>query len=278
MRIRRDRNESGGCPSDFRRVGVGRARGWLVDDRRCRGRRIRRRHGARGLRPGRWLALGVLLPLVQRSYQLERAPRAGCPRYRGSATGREAGPGEWALGAAAGSLLTGLSPLRGWALFVGALASAQADTWATEIGAHAPRRPRLITTGREVPRGTSGRVTALGSLGGLAGGISIMGACLHGRGTNQEPRRRGHRWRCRLAERFRIRGYDPGAFPMPGMRTGYGASHSSLRRQEQATGRLALVRQRRSQLCVHCGRRGVGVGVSLRSLATAAYARPEERP
>ncbi len=78
------------------------------------------------------------------------------------------------LGAAAGSLLTGLSPLRGWALFVGALASAQADTWATEIGAHAPRRPRLITTGREVPRGTSGRVTALGSLGGLAGGISIM--------------------------------------------------------------------------------------------------------
>ena len=142
-------------------------------------------------------------------------------------------------------------------------------------------RPPPSPLDNDWPRGPQGHV-GQGHRPGFVGRACRWhldnGACLHGRGTNQEPRRRGHRWRCRLAERFRIRGYDPGAFPMPGMRTGYGASHSSLRRQEQATGRLALVRQRRSQLCVHCGRRGVCVGVSLRSLATAAYARPEERP
>src|SRR5438093_5230732 len=46
----------------------------------------------------------------------------------------------------------------------GALAAAAADTWATEIGAFSPFAPRLITSGRQVPRGTSGGITVLGSL------------------------------------------------------------------------------------------------------------------
>jgi len=57
-----------------------------------------------------------------------------------------------------------------WLLgFGGALATAAADTWSTEIGSRASATPRLITTGRPVPPGTSGGVTWLGSLGGVAG-------------------------------------------------------------------------------------------------------------
>ncbi|MEA3337863.1 MAG: DUF92 domain-containing protein [Chloroflexota bacterium] len=57
--------------------------------------------------------------------------------------------------------------------YFGAIATANADTWATELGVLAPSRPRLITTGKEVPAGTSGGVTWQGSLAALAGGTFI---------------------------------------------------------------------------------------------------------
>ena len=60
-----------------------------------------------------------------------------------------------------------------WPIAAGALAAAAADTWATEIGAFSPFAPRLITSGRQVPRGTSGGITVLGSLGGAAGAVMI---------------------------------------------------------------------------------------------------------
>lgn len=50
----------------------------------------------------------------------------------------------------------------GRAAYVGALAAAAADTWATEIGLLARGTPRLITTGAVVAPGTSGGVTAAG--------------------------------------------------------------------------------------------------------------------
>src|SRR5919201_6786199 len=59
------------------------------------------------------------------------------------------------------------------AAYAGALAAANADTWATEVGALSPAAPRLVTSGRRVPRGVSGAVTPLGTLASLAGALVI---------------------------------------------------------------------------------------------------------
>ncbi len=58
--------------------------------------------------------------------------------------------------------------------FVGALATATADTWATEIGVLSPHQPRLLTTGQPVAPGTSGGITLPGS------GASVLGAFTFG--------------------------------------------------------------------------------------------------
>ncbi|HLF24963.1 MAG TPA: DUF92 domain-containing protein [Anaerolineae bacterium] len=59
--------------------------------------------------------------------------------------------------------------------FVGALAEANADTWATELGILAKHPPRLITNGRSVPPGTSGGVTWPGTLAAVGGAALIGG-------------------------------------------------------------------------------------------------------
>jgi uncharacterized protein (TIGR00297 family) len=62
----------------------------------------------------------------------------------------------------------------GWrAAGAGALAAAAADTWGTEVGTLARAVPRLITSGRTVPAGTSGGVTPLGMVATLAGAAWI---------------------------------------------------------------------------------------------------------
>jgi uncharacterized protein (TIGR00297 family) len=60
-----------------------------------------------------------------------------------------------------------------WAAALGALGTATADTWATEIGTLSRGRPRLITSGRPVDPGTSGAISGLGTLATTAGAATI---------------------------------------------------------------------------------------------------------
>ncbi|MCX6015815.1 MAG: DUF92 domain-containing protein [Chloroflexales bacterium] len=59
------------------------------------------------------------------------------------------------------------------ACFVGALATVAADTWATELGVLAKRPPRLITTFKSVPRGTSGAISSFGTLATALGAMAV---------------------------------------------------------------------------------------------------------
>jgi uncharacterized protein (TIGR00297 family) len=78
-----------------------------------------------------------------------------------------------------GALLALLYPFAGpnsapiFGAYLGALAAATADTWATEIGVLSERQPRMITTGRAVAAGASGGVTWLGSAAGAAGALCL---------------------------------------------------------------------------------------------------------
>ncbi len=54
-----------------------------------------------------------------------------------------------------------------------ALAAANADTWATELGVLNPTRPVLITNGQPVERGTSGGISRGGTLAAAAGAAVI---------------------------------------------------------------------------------------------------------
>lgn len=57
------------------------------------------------------------------------------------------------------------------AVGAGAIAAAMADTWSTEVGTVLGGSPRLVTTGRVVPPGTSGAVTLTGTAAALCGAV-----------------------------------------------------------------------------------------------------------
>jgi uncharacterized protein (TIGR00297 family) len=61
-----------------------------------------------------------------------------------------------------------------FAAFAGAMATVNADTWATELGVLSKIAPRLITNGRVVVVGTSGGVTPFGTF------VAFLGALLIG--------------------------------------------------------------------------------------------------
>lgn len=60
-----------------------------------------------------------------------------------------------------------------WAAFAGALAAANADTWATELGVLSNSPPRMITTRQPVERGTSGGISRTGTLAALGGALLV---------------------------------------------------------------------------------------------------------
>jgi uncharacterized protein (TIGR00297 family) len=64
-----------------------------------------------------------------------------------------------------------ISPLL--AAFLGGMATVNADTWGTEVGVLSRDLPRLITTGRRVPAGTSGGITLLGTTASTLGALVI---------------------------------------------------------------------------------------------------------
>lgn len=76
------------------------------------------------------------------------------------------------------------------AAFVGALATANADTWATEVGTLSKTPPRLITSGQPVAPGTSGGMTLLGTGAALAGAASV-GLVAETLGAGRETMLRG---------------------------------------------------------------------------------------
>lgn len=59
------------------------------------------------------------------------------------------------------------------ALYVGAMATVAADTWATELGVLSRNQPRLITTFALVARGTSGAISVAGTLATMAGALAM---------------------------------------------------------------------------------------------------------
>lgn len=63
-----------------------------------------------------------------------------------------------------------------WLAGAAALAAANADTWATELGTLSRKDPVLITTGKSALRGTSGAVSLIGIAASTAGSVLIATA------------------------------------------------------------------------------------------------------
>lgn len=77
------------------------------------------------------------------------------------------------------ALLAIVAPASQWfALGAGALAASAADTWATELGTRYGAVPRSILSGKHVPAGTSGGVSAIGSGGAVAGALFVAAVAL----------------------------------------------------------------------------------------------------
>jgi uncharacterized protein (TIGR00297 family) len=80
------------------------------------------------------------------------------------------------LALAYGLNLHALTPRTCMLLFLAALASVNADTWATEIGGLSSGRPYLLSTFKKTDPGVSGAVSLLGTFAALLGAAFIIGA------------------------------------------------------------------------------------------------------
>jgi len=124
-----------------------------------------------GLRGGALLALFFLSGSLLTRRNEGGVTRSGVQRGSGQVLANG-----WV--AAVGGLLVPAAPGVGHALLAGGLAAAQADTWATELGARSARPPVLITSGMPVSPGTSGGVTFVGTMGGVVGAAVLAGMAM----------------------------------------------------------------------------------------------------
>jgi uncharacterized protein (TIGR00297 family) len=122
--------------------------------------------------PGLW-ALGTFFSssslLSKRSARFEPA-WFDAPGHRRTARQVAANgvvPGVGGAVALAGNIGLGL------AIAVSSLASAAADTWATSVGMSSPREPVDIWRRKRVAKGTSGAVSLRGTVGGIAGALTV---------------------------------------------------------------------------------------------------------
>ena len=128
---------------------------------------------------GGWLWAVALLTFFGTSTALSRWRRSAKERLGYEKGGRRDAGQVLANGGVAAlcALLPLMFPRLGAAhahlLFLAALAAANADTWATEIGSALGGRPYDLRTGRPAPPGTSGAVSLPGTLAALAGAALI---------------------------------------------------------------------------------------------------------
>jgi uncharacterized protein (TIGR00297 family) len=120
---------------------------------------------------GGWPASGALLTFFFTSSLLSRWRRRQKQSLGYEKGGRRDAGQVLANGGVAALclLLTAFGIKAGTLSFLAALAAANADTWATEIGSAAGGRPYDIRTGRPVEAGASGAVSLPGTLAALAG-------------------------------------------------------------------------------------------------------------
>ena len=160
------------------------------------------------------VAFFVTSSAFSRFRQREKAQR----RVLAQAKGAERDAWQVAANGGVAAPCLGILGHRGVGGFLGALAAAAADTWATELGLLATRPPRLLTTLRPVPPGTSGGVTPEGTLAAIAGAATV--------GASWEA----IRWlqACRLRERRSRPGRRCGAVLVAGAAGSLGALADSL--------------------------------------------------
>jgi len=130
---------------------------------------------------GGWAAAGALLTFFATSTALSRwrKKRKEALGYEKGGR-RDAGQVLANGGVAAACLLLTLLGLKlGTLLFLAALAAANADTWATEIGSALGGQPLDIRTGRKAPAGASGAVSLPGTAAALAG-AALLGLFAEG--------------------------------------------------------------------------------------------------
>lgn len=123
-----------------------------------------------------WTGLLIVVFFVSSS-ALSRVRRETQPRIRAAKGGRRDAVQVFANGGIPMLLALAAGLAENPALWLiataGAIAGASADTWATEIGRTSMRAPRMITTWRHAPSGSSGAISTRGSLGALAGAGAI---------------------------------------------------------------------------------------------------------